>query len=586
MTSRRALGWWAAGTVIAVAVGAGLWVIGGPRSGPADKVGAEPLPPPWFEDATEAAGVRFTHDAGPTGSYFLPQIIGSGAALFDCDGDGRLDLYLVQNGGPNGPKNRLFRQKADGTFEDISAGSGLDVAGFGMGVAVGDVNNDGWPDVLLTEYRGTRLFLNNGDRTFTEVTVPAGLASPHWATSASFLDFDRDGWLDLVVVHYVDYDPSQHCPGASGRPDYCHPNFFHGTVAQLYRNLGRQPDGKVKFQDVTLTSGLAQRPGPALGVLCADFNGDGWPDIFVANDAKANHLWINQKDGTFREEAVQRGCAYNEHGRAEGNMGIAFGDVSGEGLPSLLITHLTEERTTLWKQGPPGQFTDRTFASGLGSLKRRGTGWGIVLADFDQDGRLDLALVNGRIARAPGSHSAGFNWADYAENNLLLANDGRGRVRDRSAAERAFCGVPRLGRGLCAGDIFGTGRVDLLATYVNGPARLYRNVAPQAGHWLLVRAVLPPDPAAAAPRAAGTVRGRDAYGAAVTVRAGVRQWVRYIQPGSSYLSSNDPRAHFGLGTCERVDAIRVAWPDGTLEDFPGGPVDRRLTLRQGDGKKN
>jgi hypothetical protein len=529
--------------------------------------------PPWFEDVTEAVGIHFTHDAGPGGDYFLPQIMGSGAALFDCDNDGRLDIYLVHNAGPNaGARNRLFRQKDDGTFEDVSAGSGLDVAGHGMGVAIGDVNNDGRPDVLLTEYRGIRLFLNNGNCTFTEVTREAGLDSLHWATSASFLDYDRDGWLDLVVVHYVDYDASLHCTGSGARPDFCHPNMFAGTVTQLYHNLGPRPDGPVAFRDVTVASGLAGRRGPGLGVICADFNGDGWPDIFVANDAKANHLWINQKNGTFEEEAVQRGCACSSLGRPEGNMGVAYGDTNGDGLADLFVTHLTEETNTLWQQGPAGLFRDRTAASGLAAPHWRGTGFGAVLADFDQDGHLDLALVNGRVSRAPAAKTAGFDWNDYAERNQVFANDGSGRFRDVSPANLAFCGTRRLGRGLCVGDICGGGRMDLLATHAHGPVRLYRNVAPNAGHWLLVRALAPE-------------WRRDAYGAVITVTAGQRRWERLIQPGSSYLCSNDPRAHFGLGAADRVDGIRVAWPDGKVEDFPGCPADQRLTLCKGAGKK-
>jgi len=315
---------------------------------------------------------------------------------------------------------------------------------------------------------------------------------------------------------------------------------------------------------------LARRPGPGLGVVCADCNGDGWPDIFIANDAQPNHLWINQRDGTFVEEAVPRGCAYNAVGRPEGNMGVVFGDVDGDGLADLFVTHLTEETNTLWKQGPAGMFSDRTAAAGLAAPRWRGTGFGVVLADFNQDGHLDLALVNGRVARSHSAKSTGFDWSDYAERNQVFANDGQGRFRDLSPSNSAFAGTPRIGRGLCGGDICGNGRADLLATHVNGPARLYRNIAANAGHWLMVRAVVPD-------------WKRDAYGALVTVIAGERRWTRLIQPGSSYLCSNDPRAHFGLGAIDRVDRIRVTWPDGAVEDFSGGSVDRRVTVRKGEG---
>jgi hypothetical protein len=557
------------GGLVAVGLAAGT-VAFWPRG-----VGKDPNPgptgPPWFEDATDAVGLTFTHDPGPAGNYFLPQVIGSGAALFDYDGDDRLDVYLIQNGGPKSPaRNRLFHQKPDGTFEDVSPGSGLDVAGHGMGVAVGDVNNDGRPDVVVTEYRGVRLFLNQGGGKFTEATAAAGLATVHWATSASFIDFDRDGWLDLVVAQYVDYDPSQHCGGTGARPDFCHPKNFPGSVARLFRNLGPQAGGGVAFRDVTGPSRLAERTGPGLGVLCADFDGDGWPDIFIANDAKANHLWINQKNGTFREEAVDRGCAYNSVGQPEGNMGIAFGDVDGDGLADLFVTHLTEETNTLWLQGPAGKFADRTRTSGLANLVRRATGFGVVLADFDLDGRPDLAVANGRVVRSPTGTSRGFDWADYAEPHQVFASEGGGKFRDRSPSDAAFCGTPRVGRALCGGDIFNRGRIDLVATHVGGPARIYKNVAPTQGHWLVVRAVVPS-------------WKRDAYGALVTVTAGGQNQTRLIQPGSSYLASNDPRAHFGLGPADAVESVRVTWPDGAVETFPGGPADRHLTLRKGEG---
>ncbi len=536
-----------------------------------------PSAPPWFRDVTEECGLRFVHDAGPTGAYFMPQIMGSGAALLDFDNDGQLDVYLIQNAGPRSRStNRLFRNRGGGRFEDVSAGSGLDVAGHGMGAAVGDVNNDGWPDLLVTEYGRLRLFLNNGDGTFRDVTKQAGLESVHWGTSACFFDYDRDGWLDLVVVNYLDYSPSRPC-GDARKPDYCHPNAFPGTVTRLYHNLG--PAGQVRFEDVTLKSGLGRKPGPGLGVVCADFDGDGWPDVFVANDSKPNHLWVNQRDGTFQEEAVVRGLAYNALGRAQANMGVALGDVSGGLLFDLFVTHLTEETNTLWRQGPRGLFRDETAAAGLAGSRWRGTGFGTALGDFDHDGALDLAVVNGRVARSTGPPRPADEfppdlppfWRDYAERNQLVANGGGGKFRDVSPENKPFCGTAAVARGLACGDLDGDGALDLLVTTAAGPARLYRNVAPNRGHWLMVRAL---DPALQ----------RDAYGAEVTVRAGGRRWRRWLNPGSSYLCSNDPRAHFGLGTAERVDAVEVLWPDGAAEVFPGGAADRVVVLRKGEGK--
>jgi hypothetical protein len=543
---------------------------------------AEPSSPPWFADVTEEVGLDFTHDAGPLGPCFMPQVIGSGAALFDFDNDGRLDLYLVQNGGPSSRSvNRLFRQGADGRFTDVSAGSGLDVAGHGMGVAVGDVNNDGFPDVLVTQYGGPRLFLNNGNGTFTDVTRQAGITDLFWGTSACFVDYDRDGWLDFVVANYVDYDPSRPCFDERGQREYCHPKTFPGTVTTLYRNLGRVPGaapGAVRFEDVTAKAGLGRTPGPGLGVVCADFDGDRWPDIFVANDAKANRLWINQKDGTFQEEAVARGVAYNGLGKPESNMGVALADVDGDGLFDVFVTHLTEETNTLWGQGPRGVFRDRTAAAGLASPRWRGTGFGTVLADFDHDGAPDLAVVNGRIGRlkltrpdAGTLAGLGPFWGLYAERNQLFANDGAGRFRDVSPHNGPFCGTAAVSRGLACGDLDGDGALDLVVTALAGRVRVYRNVVPGRGHWLLVRAF---DPALR----------RDAYGAEVTVEVGGRRWKRWVNPGFSYLCSNDPRAHFGLGPAAEVDAIRVVWPDGTEEVFPGGAADRTVAVRKGEGR--
>lgn len=505
----------------------------------------------------------------------MPESIGSGGALLDFDNDGRLDVYLVHCGGTNSSaRNQLFVQQKDGTFRDVSAGSGLDVSGHGMGVAVGDVNNDGRVDVLLTDYGRARLFLNRGRGKFEDITAAAGLDNSRWGTSASFFDYDRDGWLDLVIANYLDYSPTEKCFDTRGAPDYCGPQGMSGTITKLFRNLGKS--SPAHFADVTVSSGLARRTGPALGVVCADFTGDRWPDIFLADDGQPNRLFVNQRDGTFAEEAVARGLAYTMLGGTAANMGVAIGDVSGDDLFDLFITHLAWENHSLWQQSPRGLFQERAAQSGVNAAAWRGTGFGVVLADFDLDGANDLALANGSIKRAPDPAPplpglASF-WLPYAQRNQLFAHDGPGRFRDVSAGNPAFSGQAAVGRALLCGDLDDDGALDLIANSTGGPARVFRNTASPRGHWLSVRAVLP------------ALGGRDAHGAEILVQSGARRWWRLVQPGTGYLTSQDPRAHFGLGDAVTFDAVTVLWPDGTEEVFPGGKADQFLVLAQGSGR--
>ncbi len=361
------------------------------------------------------------------------------------------------------------------------------------------------------------------------------------------------------------------------------PSNFKGRVSRLFHNLGSKKEHGVKssavlFEDVTQSSGLDSIAGPGLGVVCADFNGDRWPDILITNDGAANRLWINQHNGQFKEEAALRGIALNAMVQAQAGMGVTLGDVDGEGLFDIFVTHLSDETHTLWKQGPQGDFQDQTIRSKVTSGAWRGTGFGTLLVDFDHDGALDLAIANGGIyatdKNKAAASSLGPFWSLYGQRNQLFRGDGKGHFQDVSLQNPPFCQRYNMGRGLVRGDVNKDGAQDLLVTSIGGPARLFRNVAEKKGHWLEIRAFDPN-------------LKRDAYGAEVRVRAGGRTSVVWLNPAESYLSSNQPIAHFGLGQVAQIDAIEVLWPDGSpAEVFPGGGVDRRLRLNKGEGKSN
>jgi len=554
--------------LVATIVAVIFYLRAGPQPPP---VAAKPSGPAWFEDATLPLGLKFVHNAGPAGSYFMPQSMGSGVALIDYDQDGLLDLYLVQGAGPDSKHtNRLLQQQPDGAFRDVSQGSNLDIASWGTGVAAGDINNDGWPDLLLTQYGGLRLLLNEkGSGRFQDITRTAGLASLQWGASAAFFDYDRDGWLDIVITNYVALDPAKICYDDAGRRDFCAPELFRGATDTLYHNLGKE---QIEFEDVTEKAGLSGQHSPGLGVLCGDFNRDGWPDIFIANDGQANHLWINQQNGSFRNEAYARGLAFNGTGQPEADMGVTRGDVDGDGMFDLFATHLNMETHTLWRQVEPGSFQDATARSGLSTTAARSTGFGAVLADFDLDGYLDLAFVSGHVRRdqSLNQQALGQFWSRYAGKNRLFANDGNGRMTDVSNNNPDFCAEPFVGRSLACGDLDNDGDLDLVTLGAASPAKIYRNTAAAKGHWLIVRAVIPE-------------LKRDATGAEVTVVTGSNRWRRYNDPGYSYQCSNDPRAHFGLGDAATFDRIDIRWPDGSEEKFPGGDADQILVLEKGMG---
>ncbi|MEZ6040473.1 MAG: CRTAC1 family protein [Planctomycetaceae bacterium] len=559
-----------------------------------------------LKDVTTQLGVHFHHVIGPLGTYFMPESIGCGGALADFNGDGSLDLFLVNAGqSPKAvspldsiPGNQIWLQTNDGMFVESTVQSALGDKGYGSGCAVGDVNNDNALDVFVSNYGCDQLYLNDGTGRFENVTESVGIAESAWGTCAAFFDYDRDGWLDLIVINYThdpEYDHSIACGFRAGLVSYCGPHKFQPTVDCLYHNDGyvEQSDGSMtlRFTDVTEAAGLSECRSYGFGVLVADYTRDGWPDIFVANDGAANLLWVNQKDGTFIEEGVERGVAYNERGNAEAGMGTALGDVNGDGTLDLVVSHLSTESTTLYLGGADGSFVDSTKSHSLDGPTMQHTGWGVALVDLNHDGFLDCPMVNGLVVPChsgfPFHGEDEFQvrhdqiddpqayWLDYADRNVLMMGHSLKQMESRPELGGDFCAAIGSGRSLIHGDIDSDGDVDLVVTNCGGPAKIYRNELVREGHWLIISAWDP-------------VLKRDAYGAEITLEGSGKTLVGLLNPAGSYLASNEPVVHFGLGEMVQYDRIRVRWPDGpvetSLEEFDGGVADRRLRLIRGEGR--
>jgi len=545
----------------------------------------------WFSDRAEETGLHFTHVNGMSGKFYYAEIIGPGAAMFDADNDGDLDVYLVQGGsfespasrGATSPGGRLFRNdlvvKPDGTrtlhFTDVTEQSGIRSRGYGMGVAAGDVDNDGCVDLYLTNFGPNQLFRGHCDGTFTDVSAASRTAGSEWSVSAAFLDYDRDGWLDLFVGNYLSWRAASSTPcfGPSGRPDYCSPNTYQPQPSRLYHN---NHDGT--FTDVTAAAGLAADFGPALGVTTADVNGDGWIDLYVSNDGQPNQLWINQHDGTFKNLGLLSGTALSAHGKAKAGMGVDAGDIDNDGDEDLLVTNLTGEGNDLYVNDGSGLFEEQSGRSGLGPGSRAYTGFGAAWFDIDNDGRLDSLVVNGAVQTIEALRRVN-DPLPLHQRKLLFRNLGpsagsgqAARFEDVTAKGGAAFQLSEVGRGAAFGDIDNDGDTDVLVANNNGTPRLLINNIGARNHWIGLRLV-------------SREGKRDMLGARVEIILdnGTTLWRRARSDGS-YASANDPRVLAGLGQSIRAPRVHVVWPDGSTEEWPSVAIDRYTTLMQGSGK--
>ncbi|PYQ61431.1 MAG: CRTAC1 family protein [Acidobacteria bacterium] len=547
-----------------------LAALGLAAAAPARKAAA-PAPQPGirFTDITAASGVRFTHNSGRSGKKYLPETMGSGVALFDADGDGWLDILLINSRDwqPGRRKSlpALYRNNHNGTFTDVTRGSGLDIETYGMGVAVADYDNDGREDVYITSLDGDRLFHNEGGGKFKDVTAAAGIRNANFGTSAAWLDYDRDGKPDLFVGNYVQWSREKDlwCSLDGATKSYCTPESYKGTAAKLYHNLGGG-----KFEDVSQKAGIADPTAKSLGVTILDYNGDGWPDIFVANDTQPNKLYRNQRNGTFVDEAVAAGVAYSEEGTARGAMGVDAADYDSSGRPHLLVGNFTNEMLALYHNEGNGVFVDEAPSSSVGQASLLTLTFGAFFFDYDLDGLPDILAANGHLEEEINRVQPKVT---YKQPPLLFRNLGKGKFQSVAPILGPDLVRPIVARGAAYGDLDNDGDLDIVITTNHGPAYVFRNDGGNRNHWLRVRTV-------------GTKSSRDGLGAVVRVTSATsgKQWTM-VRSGSSYCSQSQMAPTFGLGADKLVQTLEIEWPSGVKQRFANLPVDQVVTVDESKG---
>jgi hypothetical protein len=526
-----------------------------------------------FRDITAEAGITFTHHAAPEKKYIVESMSG-GVAMFDYDNDGLIDLYFVDSltvetaRNPAAARSALYRNLGHGKFADVTEKSGLAHPGWGMGVCTADVDGDGWEDVYVTGLGANRLYRNNHDGTFTDIAAKAGVAAGGWSTGCGFADYDRDGRLDLFVSRYVKID-LDHLPefGKDKTCEYrgiavqCGPRGLPGESDLLFHN-----EGGGRFTEVSAKAGVSDPRGYfGLGVAWFDYNGDGWPDLYVANDATPNFLYRNNKDGTFKDVAFPSGVAVSEDGAEQGSMGVALGDYLNAGRMSLFVTNFSEEYNDLYRHDGD-HFTDVSFRSATAPSSLPYVGWGTAFIDYDNDGLQDIIVVNGHVYPQLDAVRLGAS-AGYRQRKLLYHNRGNGTFEEVAAQFGRVMTDPRVGRGLALGDFDNDGRLDVVINNLDGGPEVMHNELAAAGNWLLVKLK-------------GNGANTDAIGASVTARAGTVSQTRVVQSGTSYISQNDMRLHFGLGSAAQVDAIDVRWPDGTTSTMTNVKANQLITIKR------